>query len=163
MPAQRRARELWWALEPYHVVVYFAPDATATFEAIGLKGFWMGYFASRAAPLGSVPAEVVTAIFYNFHPAMVARAIPDAWQRATPADITAARLRLADRTLRRLLGDDLVASPDVAEAASLARRVAEVASPTRPPPVCRLYRPRLAAGAPPGLVACRNITARASW
>jgi hypothetical protein len=129
MTAQRRARELWWALEPYHAVVYFAPDATAAFEAIGLKGFWMGYFASRAAPLGPVPAEVVTAVFYNFHPAMVARAIPDAWQRATPADITAARLALADRTLRRLLGDDLVASPDVAEAASLARRVAEAASP----------------------------------
>jgi hypothetical protein len=108
-------------------VVYFAPDATATFEAIGLKGFWMGYFGSRAAPLGPVPAEVVTAIFYNFHPAMVARAIPDAWQRATPTHITAARLQLADRTLRRLLGNDLVASPEVAEAAGLARRVAEAA------------------------------------
>jgi hypothetical protein len=109
-------------------VVYFAPDATAAFEAMGLKGFWMGYFASRAAPLGAVPAEVVQAIFYNFHPVMVARAIPDAWQRATPAHISAARLALADRTLRRLPGDDLVASPEVAEAASLARRVAEAAS-----------------------------------
>ena len=56
-----RARALWWALEPYHAVVYFAPDAKSTYEAIGLKGFWMGYFASRAAPLGPVPAEVVTA------------------------------------------------------------------------------------------------------
>jgi hypothetical protein len=128
MIERRRARELWWGLEPYHAVVYFAPDAREICEAIGLKGFWMGYFASRAAPLGPVPAPVVTAAFYNFHPAMVERAIPDAWQRATPARITAARLTLVDCTLRRLLGDDTVASPAVVEAASLARRAAEAAS-----------------------------------
>ena len=62
------ARQLWWALEPYHAVVYFAPDAKATYEAIGLKGFWMGYFASRAAPLGPTPAEVVTARVFQFPP-----------------------------------------------------------------------------------------------
>lgn len=129
MAAPPHTRRLWWALEPYHAVVYFAPDVKATYEAIGLKGFWMGYFASRAAPLGPVPAEVVTATFFNFHPAMVARAILDAWQLATPAQITAARLDHADRTLRGLLGDQLLQSPELAEAAELARRAAEAAAP----------------------------------
>lgn len=123
------ARQLWWALEPYHAVVYFAPDAKATYEAIGLKGFWMGYFASRAAPLGPVPAEVVTAAFFNFHPTMVARALPDAWQLATPSQIIATRLDHADRTLRQLLGEAYLQSPELAEAAVLARRAAEVARP----------------------------------
>lgn len=129
MAESNRARRLWWALEPYHAVVYFAPDAKATYESIGLKGFWMGYFASRAAPLGPVPAEVVTATFFNFHPAMVARAIPDAWHLATPAQIIATRLDHADRTLRGLLGVEVLQSPELVEAAGLARQAAEAARP----------------------------------
>jgi hypothetical protein len=39
------ARRLWRLLEPVHGVVYFAPDARARFDAVGLRGFWMGYFA----------------------------------------------------------------------------------------------------------------------
>ena len=105
MPAENRARALWKLLEPIHAVVYFAPDARARFDAVGLKGFWMGYFASRSAALGAVGPEVVTASFYVFHPAMVARALPDAWARATPADVLAARLALAGDTLRGALGD----------------------------------------------------------
>ncbi len=129
MAEPTRVRSLWWALEPYHAVVYFAPDAKSTYEAIGLKGFWMGYFASRAAPLGAVPAEVVTATFYNFHPDMVARAIPDAWQLATPAQIAATRFDHADRTLRRLLADQVIESSELAEAARLARQAAMAAAP----------------------------------
>ena len=34
----------------------------------GYRGFWMGYFAGRAAPLGAVGPEVVGALFYNFAP-----------------------------------------------------------------------------------------------
>lgn len=128
MTESLQARQLWWALEPYHAVVYFAPDAKSTYEAIGLKGFWMGYFASRAAPLGPVPAAVVTATFFNFHPAMVARAIPDAWQLATPAQIIATRLDHAERTLRGLLSDTILRSPELAAAAVLARRAAEAAA-----------------------------------
>jgi Helix-turn-helix family len=129
MAHMHRARILWWGIEPYHAVVYFAPDAKANFEAGGLKGFWMGYFASRAAPLGAVPAEVVTAVFYNFHPAMVARALPAAWALTTPTQITAARLALADRTLRHWLGEATIHSSPLAEAANLARQVAVAASP----------------------------------
>src|ERR671931_1635150 len=97
------ARRLWPVYETYHAVTYFAPESAQAYRDLGLKGGWMGYFASRSAPMGAVPAEVVTAVFYNFHPAMVARALPDAWALATPTQITAARLALADRTLRHVL------------------------------------------------------------
>jgi hypothetical protein len=116
-------------MEPYHAVVYFAPDVKSAFEELGLPGFWRGYFASRAAPMGAVPAEVVIATFYNFHPDMVRRAMSETWSRAAPAAVTDVRVRLADRTLRAWLGEEAVESPDLVEAAELARRAAETASP----------------------------------
>src|SRR5262245_62521799 len=98
----------------------------------------MGYFASRAAPLGPVPAEVVIAVFYNFHPDLVRRAIPDAWRYASPETILAARLDGVDRALRRLIGE-LIDSPMLGEAAKLAKAAATA---------CELAgRPLLAANA----------------
>src|SRR5579883_3046917 len=93
----RRARQMF---ETYHAMIFFAPEARQAFLDLGLKGFWMGYFASRSAPLGSVSAAVVTALFYHFHPAMVARALPDAWSIASPEQILQARLQAADVALR---------------------------------------------------------------
>jgi hypothetical protein len=86
----------------------------------------MGYFASRSAPMGAVSAEVVIATFFNFNPDLVRSVIPSAWHEATPENVLAARLRVADVGLRRMLGDG-VESPELAEAAVLARRAAEVA------------------------------------
>lgn len=90
-------------MEALHAVVYFAPDARESYEALGLRGFWMGYFASRAAALGPASPEVVTALFFGFAPSMVARSLPDAWARTTPAKVLAAREDLAVRTLTPLL------------------------------------------------------------
>src|SRR5580658_1291886 len=101
-----RARALWQYGEPVHAVIYYAPERRAATDALGLKGGWMSYFGCRAAPLGEVPAPVVTALFYNFHPQMVARAIPDAWTYATSGDLLGARLAAMDEALRRVLGDD---------------------------------------------------------
>ena len=42
-----RARTMWGLLEPIHVVTYFAPEARATADALGMRGFWMGYAAQR--------------------------------------------------------------------------------------------------------------------
>lgn len=78
--------------------------------------------------MGPVPAEVVIATFYNFHPDMVRWAMSETWSRADPAAVTATRLHLADRTLRAWLGDDAINSADVVEASELARRAAEAAS-----------------------------------
>jgi len=127
------ARLAWQTLEPYHAMVYFAPEAREAYAAAGLKGFWMGYFASRAAALGPVSANVVTATFYNFDFPMVARAIPDAWQFSTPERILAARYQVADAALHRLLGEDGLASPAILESAELARRAAESCSPAGRP------------------------------
>ena len=122
------ARRMWWATEPCHAAVYFAPEAREAYTAIGLKGFWMGYFASRAAPMGPVPAGVVQATFYNFAPGMVARAIPDAWARAAPARVVTARRDAIDAALRRMLGD-----LDVAEAGAMARAAVEGCEPAGRP------------------------------
>ena len=61
----------------------------------------MGYFGARAAPLGSVGADVVTAVFYNFAPSHVARALPAAWEFASPSDVLLAREASAVTALTR--------------------------------------------------------------
>lgn len=95
------ARRLFDRFEPIHAVTYFALESRAAFGEAGLRGFWMGYFAGRSAPLGAVPAEVVTAVFYNFAPSQISRALPDAWERASPADALRARESSAVAALRR--------------------------------------------------------------
>ena len=82
-------------------VTYFAPEARAALDGLGYRGFWMGYFAARSAPLGTVPPEVVTAIFYNFAPQRVAKALPTAWQIAGPEAALRARQDSAVAALRR--------------------------------------------------------------
>ena len=120
---------MWRAVEPLHAVTYFAPEPKACCDALGTKGFWMSYFAQRAAPLGAAPPELITALFYNFHPALVARAVPDVWAVASPARFLQARLEGVDAALRRLLGAEVIASPELAEAAEIARAAA-LAAPT---------------------------------
>ncbi|MEO6500911.1 MAG: hypothetical protein ABIQ09_03270, partial [Jatrophihabitantaceae bacterium] len=99
-------RRLWQLYEPLHAVTYFGTQARAAFESAGLRGFWRGYFAGRAAPLGAVAAAPVTAAFFSFAPAMVARAVPDVWQRASPEQALAARLDGAVAVLRAVLPDE---------------------------------------------------------
>lgn len=115
-------RAVWRLVEAYHALVYYAPERPAVYTALGLKGGWMGYFASRSAALGAVPPDVVTACFYGFAPRMVERALPDAWRRTTPAEAAAARLEVFDRAVRRHLGDR-VDDPVVAD---LSARLADV-------------------------------------
>ena len=95
------ARELWLRYEPIHAVTYFAPESHQAARDAGLKGFWMGYFGFRAAPMGAVSSGVVIATFANFAPQMVRRAIPDAWSFASPEVLVAVRSEAAARALRR--------------------------------------------------------------
>ena len=122
------ARKTWRTLEPIHGLIYFAPEASEEYEALGLPPAMGGYFASRAAAMGPVPADVVIATFFNFHPPFVRETIPSAWAIASPADILAARFRAADRALRARLGEEVASSSEVEEAAVLARRAAESAT-----------------------------------
>ncbi len=91
------ARKTWRTLEPVHGMIYFAPEADEEYRAIGLRANRMGYFASRSAPMGAVPAEVVIATFFNFNPDLVRRVIPEAWSLASPSQIVAARFAAADQ------------------------------------------------------------------
>lgn len=95
------ARDMWKAIEPLHAVTYFSEECRTANKEAGLKGYWMGYFASRGAPLGAVSAGTIEATFFGFHPARVRRAIPDAWGFASPERILAVRGAAAARALRR--------------------------------------------------------------
>jgi hypothetical protein len=114
-----QARAMWTLFEPLHAVSYFAPEGRAAFEAAGLRGFWRGYFASRSAPLGLAPASVTIALFANFAPRMVERAIPSVWSLASPEQVLEARLSGSTAALTRLLH-----GLDVDEAADLLQSVA---------------------------------------
>ena len=116
------ARAMWTMFEPVHDVTYFAPEALRAFTEAGLRGYWRGYFAGRAAPLGGARAAVVTASFYNFAPAFVARAIPGVWDLITPQEAIAVREAGATAALRRLLGGR---EAEAAKAADLLWRAAE--------------------------------------
>lgn len=115
------ARRFFDRFEPVHAVTYFAPEARAALDGLGYRGFWMGYFAARSAPLGMVPHQVVAAIFYNFAAERVAKALPAAWQVAGPDAALRARQESAVAALRRYGLDD---SENVRVAAELAGRAA---------------------------------------
>ncbi|MGD3111234.1 SCO6745 family protein [Streptomyces sp. YGL11-2] len=100
--AARQARALWLRTEPLHAVCYFDDGCRALGKALGLKGFWMGYFASRTAPLGAVEPAAATAVLGVFAPGMVARALPAAWSTAGPAHVLDERGRRAAHALRRI-------------------------------------------------------------
>ena len=118
------ARRTFRALEPVHGMVYFSPHGQAAYAAIGITRRRTGYFASRSAAMGAVPAEVVVATFFNFNPAIVHTALAAAWEIAGPADVLAARRHAVDLSLRQAWGDG-VGGAEVREAADLARRAAE--------------------------------------
>lgn len=107
-----------------HSMTYFVPETEQYLVEAGLRPGRMCYFAGRAAAMGAVGPGVVAATFYNFNPELVARHIPRAWALASPEALVAARFRSVDAALRRLLGEKLAGSDDVAEAAELARSAA---------------------------------------
>ncbi|MGW8993969.1 SCO6745 family protein [Streptomyces zhihengii] len=121
----RAGRRCHNALNPLHSTVYFSPDLGTELGALGIEDPNAAYFAARSAAMGSVGAGTVAATFYNFNPELVARFVPAVWETASPAAVLDARLRAADTTLRRLLGEETVASPELAEAAALALRATE--------------------------------------
>ena len=125
-------RRLWQLAEPVHSTTYFAPEALQAFTDAGLRGFWRGYFAGRAAPLGPVGPGVVTAVFFGFQPGFVARAIPSVWSIVEPARAVQVRLDGVDAALPGLLGDRRD-DPAVAEVAGEVRRAMDNASPAGRP------------------------------
>ena len=109
-------------VEPIATVT-FSETVNEAFLALGMRNYWDGYFAGRAAPLGPAPAEVVHAVFYNFAEGEVARHIPWVWLKITPQEAIAVRERASATALRQRIGE-LASSPGLVRAADLATRAA---------------------------------------
>jgi hypothetical protein len=120
------ARKAHRTLEPLHVLTYFAAEPGERYASLGIKGGMRGYFASRSAALGRVPAEVVIATFFNFAPDSVRKAIPSVWDVTTPDAVLEARYAATSDAYRRVLGDEVLESLEMAEAAALAREATTV-------------------------------------
>lgn len=124
------ARSMWRSYETIHAVTYFADESRQAASDAGCRGFWMGYFGFRAAPLGPAGPGTVIATFANFAPALVERSVPDVWTFAEPAALLAARRSSAAAALRRV-------APMVGEVAAkvspLLARVVEAADRTGRP------------------------------
>ncbi|MGI8754386.1 MAG: SCO6745 family protein [Acidimicrobiales bacterium] len=146
---ERFARELWQRVETIHAVTYFSDESTSATAEAGVRGFWRTYFGFRAAPLGPCSAASVVATFFGFSPAMVRRAVPDAWLLLDPDEYVGLRSTSAAAALRRLapsvdaVTDDVL---DVLETTSVASPAAgrplyagNRAIPRRHDPVERLW------------------------
>jgi hypothetical protein len=123
------ARQTWRTLEPVHAMVYFAPEPQEEYTALGLDpaaNRAVGYFPARAAAMGAVTWQTVQASFFNFSPLAVQFGMVGVWDLVTPEQLIAARLRGADRALRRIGGDLL---DDLDEAVGLARTATEGCTP----------------------------------
>jgi helix-turn-helix protein len=118
------ARRMFELLEPICLVTFFADECNEELAALGHRTYWDGYFASRAAPLGRVPAQVVHAAFYNFAEGEAARHIPSAWEKIPPEASVAARERGSAASLRRILGDEPAKSAGLVRAADLTTKAA---------------------------------------
>ena len=118
------AGQLTRSLDRLHSTVYFVPEAGEMFGKLGLEPR-MQYFASRSAPMGAVTAKVVAATFYNFNPELIAKAIPAAWELASPETVTRVRYEIVDATIPKILGEERVSSPEFAHSTAIVRRTAE--------------------------------------
>ncbi|MER7243398.1 MarR family transcriptional regulator [Kribbella sp. NPDC000426] len=125
--SRAKVHRMFELVEPIATVT-FSDVPNEAFLAIGMRNYWDGYFAGRAAPLGMVPAEVVHAVFYNFADGEVARHIPWVWGKTTPAEAIAVRERGSALALRQLIGE-LADSAELAQVADLATR-AGLSAPT---------------------------------
>ncbi|WP_220504897.1 MarR family winged helix-turn-helix transcriptional regulator [Microbispora sp. H10830] len=130
--SQAKVHRMFELVEPIATVT-FSEVVNEAFLALGMRNYWDGYFAGRAAPLGSAPAEVVHAVFYNFADGEVARHIPWVWGKITPQEAITVRERGSTAALRQMIGE-LADSPGLVRAADLATRAA-VSAPTEGRPL----------------------------
>lgn len=119
---QAKVHRMFELVEPIGTVT-FSEVPNEAFLALGMRDYWDGYFAGRAAPLGLASAEVVHAVFYNFAEGEVARHIPWVWGKTTPQEAIAVRERGSATALRQMIGG-LADSPALVRVADLATRAA---------------------------------------
>ncbi|GAA1560135.1 hypothetical protein GCM10009804_16180 [Kribbella hippodromi] len=120
--SQAKIHRMFELIEPIATVT-FSEIPNEEFLAVGMRNYWDGYFAGRAAPLGMASAEVVHAVFYNFADGEVARHIPWVWGKVTPEEAIAVRERGSAAALRAAIGS-LADSAELTRAADVATRAA---------------------------------------
>lgn len=127
----RPVRRLSRTVEAVHTLSYYTPEIARLTED-GFRGWWHAYFAYRAAPMGPVPAAVVTSTFYNFAPRMVERAVPGVWEIMSPDAVLARREGLVVEAIDRVWGDGRLDAV-LDEAADLAEEaIGEIEVEARP-------------------------------
>ena len=155
------ARRLAAAIEPVAGQAQFSPECHANYEALGFapspgmvgrtalpdKG---GFFTSRGAVLGDVPAEVVAAVFAVFNPDEIVPIVRQGKTLANASTMWAARLDGAVAQLRRILGpeparavwvaDRLLRAADDLPLAGRALFAAQRAAEIPDEPIARLWR-----------------------
>ncbi|CAM5674019.1 hypothetical protein GCM10010329_42220 [Streptomyces spiroverticillatus] len=124
LPA-RAGRRCHNPLNSLHSTVYFSPEYAKELTAIGIVDDEAPFLVGRAAALGAVGPGVVAAAFYNYSYDQIAKVVPAVWETASPEAVLGARVRAADAALRRLLGEDVIGSAEMTEAAALARKATE--------------------------------------
>lgn len=102
-PSATPARRLRDAIEPFHGFCYFTNETKTRYVELGLHP-WASYFGQRAAAMGPVGPEVVTAVFYGFSPRLVERSIPSVWESLSPEEAWSDRIAAVGRVLQRLRG-----------------------------------------------------------
>lgn len=113
------ARALARVAEPFHAITYYSRELVDMTDE-GYRGWWHAYFGYRPAPMGPVSASMVTSVFYNFAPRMVAKAVPGVWAINAPSDALAMRLGRVERALARIFPQG-AETPGVRAAADLIR------------------------------------------
>ncbi|WP_433544800.1 SCO6745 family protein [Streptomyces sp. CA-294286] len=121
----RAGRRCHNPLNALHSTVYFSPEYAAELASIGIDDPQAPFFVGRVAALGQVGPGVVAAAFYNYNYDLIAKVLPALWETVSPEAVLGARMRAADVALRRLLGAEIIASDEMAEAAALAVRATE--------------------------------------
>jgi hypothetical protein len=155
------ARRLAGALEPIAGQAQFSPECHRNYEALGFPPSpgmvgrtavpdACGFFTSRGAVLGDVPAEVVAAAFAVFNPAVIVPTVRRGQALADAATMWAARLDGAAAQLRRILGPApdriewvtarLLAAADDLPLAGRAFFAAQRAAAIPDDPIARLWR-----------------------
>ncbi len=93
-----------------HVPIYFAREAGDEYakEGVGGEGpkAMGGYFGSRTAAMGELPAGMVVATFYNWSPDVVVPAMEGLWDVSNAEAMQLARWRLADVIFNSVGRDD---------------------------------------------------------
>lgn len=121
LAASTPARRLRDAIEPFHGFCYFVDDTKARYLELGLHP-WAAYFGQRAAAMGAVGAEVVTATFYGFSPRLVEQSIPSVWSSISPEEAWNDRVAKVRIVLQRL-GDSAPPPQDLERGVEIGERM----------------------------------------